>query len=441
MYVRPFPEDLLRAGWETLHATILASGANASADFAGPQPADQSELLGGHDYAVVDYIYPEIYLNYLAPMLGPLPRLGGEPFSHSSEALTSIWNLLSIRFSDTPGLLSEFSSFRTWESVLVASKEAVVTLQIPRDQTPNFLEPKSVARYARRLIWSAHSNAALWTWRLAWGLALLEWVMYALCVRRRCDVCFRTAWPGRPHCAEHSQSDVDELTRARQYQSYRRGKTVAKILNQRRREGANAAGQEWVSWRHSPAIVELRESLFAAPQRSPCFKILKGNLTQKGAKRWPFLVLGELAVYDVVRHVALVNALLAAPRVVRRLGVRSIYSCKYFDLAEEVRRSIDPHRLSIFGIEHTVAEAQAWFEIEDNLPRGIRGKGGKTIALVQKASELARAGKTKSQVADELGVSMSRLSNWVKRYKSFAACWTSPPPGSSRKLRNTCITK
>jgi hypothetical protein len=421
MPVRPFPKDPLRAGWEASHAVILASGADAAHDLAEPLPEDKKELFEECDYAVNDYIYPEIYRAYLSPILRQLPGLDGE-LSHSSEALESIWNLLRLRFRETPGLLPEFNSLRSWESVVRASKETVVTLQIAQDQAPNFLEPRSIARYARRLIWSSIPDAEVQTWRTAWGLALLGWVMQALCVQRKCAVCFRIAWPGRPHCAEHSQSDVDESTRSRQYQNYRRGRRVSELVASQRMH--HSAPEDAQLYRRQPSpIVELREILFAAPQRSPCFKILKGNLSQKSAKRWPILVLSDLEVYDVMRHMALVNALRAAPRVVRRLGVSSIYSSKYFDLAEDVRRNIDPHRVSILGIERTVAEAQAWFEIEDKMPSGMRGKGEKTASLVEEACELAIAGRTKSQIAKELGVSKSRISNWIKRYKSFAdAC-------------------
>lgn len=127
---------------------------------------------------------------------------------------------------------------------------------------------------------------------------------------------------------------------------------------------------------------------------------------------------------DEDRHYVLHKPL--HPRVVELIGsAEELAKCSHPDFLSRMRRydRLDfSQNTTHWLLKIWKASAQAYAEdaiLAARKPHGQRGKGKRTITAVDQAIALAKAGKTASEIAAELDVGKSAVSNWKKRYPEF----------------------
>ena len=118
---------------------------------------------------------------------------------------------------------------------------------------------------------------------------------------------------------------------------------------------------------------------------------------------------------------SLFEVLDVSPRVVAAAGVHRFRTMAYEKLVERLRQKIDPNDWSNDLWEFKVLQAEKWLELEENVRPGTRGRGNKTMAMVNRAIVLAASGASNKAIASALGVSPSAVSQWGRRYPVFRA--------------------
>ncbi|MBL0121595.1 MAG: helix-turn-helix domain-containing protein [Betaproteobacteria bacterium] len=249
-------------------------------------------------------------------------------------------------------------------------------------------EVASVAILGRSLALSAQSDSYKEMEKVAWGLALIGWAITKWRVAQICEICFRHAWPGNRFCRVHSQAGPDGRSRAKRFAAYRRGRMARGI--------AELRGIVFTKGPDGLQRVNHYENTFLwlmFPEAAPVFT-------------------------DNERDKELYEALRGARRVLLKLGGRTALCKPYPELIAIFRKKIDQDTLEAPNAS-LIREAEIWLQLEEEVAPTRRGKGVKTIALVDQAVLIAREGYSKVEIARALGVAKSTVSSWLKRYSNF----------------------
>lgn len=84
-------------------------------------------------------------------------------------------------------------------------------------------------------------------------------------------------------------------------------------------------------------------------------------------------------------------------------------------LTEILRETLDPYHWDpmLWGL--TILQAELWFSLEEESAPGKRGRGVAAQEQIRRAKALTQEGLSKSQIALELGISASTISQWNAR--------------------------
>lgn len=361
------------AGWNALHRATLDVGAEISYE-----PWEIPEL---RNRPIAD---AGCYMALVQPLTQLLVQDLEAPSMRAEPARILIWRKLRMlgrrSHPDLWRLLAEdcqvSDPVQEYHQMQHASQTSVATT-VP-------MSPVLAARHGYKLLWQTDRSDLDQVQRLLWGLALIGWSAHHWEQVATCELCFRFTRPGSRFCYEHTQSQTQDSERSAAYRRYRLGRKVHQLAEQRGK-----------------------------------LEFLRGNSMLREARR-------RLALSDVIfeweyeadavadEFENLHDMLNLSPRVLGKLEPGAL-DLDFETLTEILREILDPYHWDpmLWGL--TILQAEFWFSLEEESAPGKRGRGVTAQEQIRRAKALAQQGLRKSQIARELGISASTISQWVAR--------------------------
>lgn len=370
------------AGWLSLHQAVLDRGAEV--DCYTPDFPD----LGAKSY-----VHAELYQALIGRVL-ELANVDVAQYGSRAKLISrAIWRWVRLNarrdipqhwrsLTDCRSLTALITDFKDWTYGKGVGGPHYTASDLP-----------SVVRFGYWLYSEGELSECSPLVAIVWGLAFIGAARDIQFRCDRCKICFRRARPGEAHCDFHTQSIAIDMSRSEAYLRYRHGLRAHEI----------ALKNPHISRFMFGTPVELiAEKRLALPD---VLFPLRASIDD-----WS----DELA--------ALKSRLEESPRVVAVAGIGEFRAMPYELLVERLRKGIDPYSWSNTLWDSRVTQAELWLELEEGVSAGIRGKGRKTSAMVDRAIELVTSGYSKGQIASTLGVTPSAISQWIRRYPEFRTC-------------------
>lgn len=371
--------NFVAEGWSALHNAALDRGAEV--DYC---PLDYPELK------TRSYLDGDTYTGLVSPIVD-LVNIDIEMFNGRSTLIgRAIWRWIRrTAMSDVPELWEDLYRVKTRVGLLAAFHDATHGRRPSGSPDYHLSDPYSAVRFGYWLFRKGRIARQPPIAATIWGLAIIgaAWGEHLRC--GVCKLCFRRSRPGAPYCDSHSQSRSIEVSRSLAYMRYRRGI----LAKQQERDLADASN----GFVGSLMTRYIKERLALPDVLFPLMPV----------EGWD------------AEHRMLVASLEMAPRVVTRARLRGFSRMRFEHLVDRLRMHIDPNEWGTSGWPWLVLQAERWFELEEMVAPGRRGKGKRTMAMVAEAIDLANAGRTNGQIASDLRVSPAAVSRWATRYPDF----------------------
>lgn len=244
---------------------------------------------------------------------------------------------------------------------------------------------------------ASHERFAL----LAMGIAVR-----GIALMERCELCYRWAIPGYRYCHQHSQSNSAPGSPSERSARYRRGKRVA---------------------------VE-----FKYPPRAPpaCALRPAHRLPRLVARLlWTTTLPDEERSADAVRR-----ALLRYPAVLEVVGPEAV-KMRTNRLLERLAERLDPYEINPAAWVWIIERAARWNRIEARLYAAPRQMQFHTRLRIIDATTMAEDGMTRAEIAEQLGIRRSTISNWLQRgvAPKLAAALAGKPPRKPPSRRGALL--
>lgn len=224
------------------------------------------------------------------------------------------------------------------------------------------------------------------------GIALVE----------RCELCFRWAIPGYRFCHQHSQSSLAPGSPSERFVRYRLGRRVS--------------------------------DEFKYPPREPPLP------ARRPAQRLPRLIarlLWGTPLPDEERTArAIRRALERNPAVLDTVGSDAM-RLRTGRLFERLAERLDPYEINPAAWVWVIGRAARWKRIERRLNEATHPMRPETRLCISVATEKAKEGLTRAEIAELIGVRRSAISNWIRRgvAPDLAAALAAHPNGRAKPRR------
>jgi hypothetical protein len=252
----------------------------------------------------------------------------------------------------------------------------------PLRQIARFRNPMTVARRGRRLLAVTAKRKGLSSREFAMALILVGIGTNIFCANRSCISCFRNVEIGSGYCAEHSQSKFarQNKTYAQQAKNARTGRAASQIFDRN------------LIPRDAPEFYSVETAALSG--------IFFGSRAESSLRN---------RVLDAFEHASLVKDKL--PVNFAQMSLTEMVNC--------LRATLDPNQWRDSCWPDVIQAAQSWYEIENIVAPGGPPKGPRKITQLrlQQIKLLIGNGKTKKEIAAELGITPQNLSKLFRRYK------------------------
>lgn len=360
-------KNFVKAGWFALHNSVLTSGAEID--------------TGSYNlYDNTAWVDSEAYLEVLGPILQLTSVIIDMPNDDGDLVAKRVWQKIrklkvsSSKYHDAFNRTTANElriNYNDWQNKLSHHTRTSI----------DYKDPLKAAKVGWELIVKAsqtNANEHLFFW----GLALIGWVNSILYTTKTCPLCFRWSNHGSNFCFQHTQSKNSEHQIAEAYSNYRKGKVLLDLAQERN-------------------------------------IIIKPKLILPGMPHAKLLLADFLFfnVYSEEEATELSKALVFFPNVLNFLGGKKVFDLDKFKLHEHVRIKLNPLEFHHSSLLHNIAMAENEFKIQvRNVGRPKGKKSTKTDLAIEKVIHLAASGLCKSDIAKQLNISKSTLSNWITRY-------------------------
>lgn len=367
-------KNFVKVGWFSLHNSVLAAGAEI--DSASYSLYEQTTWIDFDSYTEV-----------LTPVIKITSVIIQSPTDDGDLVAKKIWGeIRKIKTSSS----KHFDAFNR-----MTANELRVTYNDWHNKEPqlslaqiDYKDPITAAKEGWKLIIKAsqtNSNAIF----LFWGLALIGWVDTILSNTRICQLCFRWSLHGSQFCFQHTQSKNSEQGPSKAYSSYRKGKLLLKNANKNK--------------------VTIRS------------KILLSGLPYVDLILADFLFFNS---YSIEECIELQQVLALSPNVLNFIGGEQVLSLDKDSLHEVVRKKLNPPEYQHSSLCYSIVMAEKEFTLPTrNVGRPKGGKSNTTTLKIEKVLALAEAGYSKTEIAKQLNISKSTLSNWISRYSEVKSAF------------------
>ncbi len=212
------------------------------------------------------------------------------------------------------------------------------------------------------------------------GLLAVAIAVRGIALMTRCELCFRWAIPGDRFCHQHSQSNAAPGSPRERSARYRRGRYI---------------GAE-----------------FKHPPREP------PACATRPALRLPRLIarlLWATPLPDEERTAEAVRRALRRHSAVLEIVGKETLRATTAQLFKLLSASLDPYEVNPSAWVWIIGRAARWNRLESALYGRPRRMQFDTLMRIYDATRMAESGRTKAEIAEQLGIRPSALSNWLRR--------------------------
>ncbi|MFJ7565555.1 helix-turn-helix domain-containing protein [Herminiimonas sp. NPDC097707] len=359
------------------HEAAMAAGASVDEDDDEEESEGRPTQMDGERY--------ELFLS-------PLPQILGVSTETLGFDTVRIWKRLNKSLvlnisKHCPEILTEVSFYPddTYRSLIDRVEKSR-----PQAAPFNLRNLSKVAQRAFSLI-REHKRCASSLPDIVIGLALIGWVLKKIKDERQCAFCPAQIAPeiGGKYCHDHSQGNRNDSDRtaSKQYMKYRVGQQARRLADQR-----------------GIQLRDNRRSILSEPSHMRALiKILIANESP--------LTTGDL---DEIHHL-----LQQYPHALAKLGGASVLKMTYLELIECIRDRLNPYRFNESMLQFHIRSFEVWLSLEAEVLSVTRGSGKAMSKRLEEAIVLAQAGNSQADIAKNMGVTESTISNWKKKYETF----------------------